>query len=779
MVSPEPENLFSFAAAEEEGLPAGTVAESPAQMPLDPIAIAEAQRSASQVAYHWNIASDTLTWSGNVFEVLGRHAHDMPTGRLFAGFLDSENFTSRYETVVRSKERDSGQGVPFEIEYMFRPEGKRGAASLWVEDIGRWYGDDQGNPREVYGLVRMANARHVRDQQMNFLSNCDPLTGMMNRGRMGNALGEAISVATSEKSNCAFAIVAIKNLDVMNETYGFEVADEVIIALGERLRKVMRVGDAIARYSGSKFGIILNGCNPDELSSALERFMRAVRDSVIETQLGPVWALLSIGAVSLPALGEDAATAIANAEEALSEAIRRPGDGYVIFTSSEERRFRRALNARCAKEIVNCLRDGLFRLAFQPIVDARSGEVVMHEALLRMRDSGGEIITAGHLVPIAESLGLVRLIDRAVLQLALDTLQAYPQARLSINVSATTANDPRWNVQLLDLLSAAPSLASRLMVEITETAAHADSSTTHTFATRLRACGCTVALDDFGDGYSAIRNLKSLPLTHVKLDGKFCSNLEEGGENRIFVNSMVALAHACGLQVVAEWVENQADCDTLMQLGVDYVQGNFLGEASLDAPWQDVDAAVFDFADGESQPQSMPLTTHPEDIHLLGEEAQPEAHVAERRAGLQDEPAAATFEAVAENEDAEAFVMDDAPAAMQADAEDTFAISPDSEAISANLESQDAEANETALAGTPFPAEDVSEPVDQPELAAIESASVAADAEPDWEASLMADTDDHLSKLREALAALNAAFRSPQPVDELEEPAEEEARLAS
>jgi diguanylate cyclase (GGDEF)-like protein len=393
---------------------------------------------------------------------------------------------------------------------------------------------------------------------------------MMNRVRMGDALGEAITVATTDKLPCAFAIVAVNNLDVMNEAYGFEVADEVIVALGQRLRQVMRMGDGIARYSGSKFGVILNNCKPDELNAALERFMRAVRDSVIETKMGPVWALLSIGAVSLPALGNNATTAIAHAEEALSEAFRLPGDGYVTFTSSDERKSRRLLNARCATEIVSCLRDGLFKLAFQPIFDAKTGEVVMHEALLRMADTTGALITAGHLVPIAERLGLIRLIDRA-----------------------TTVTDPRWNAQLLEMIAATPEPASRLVVEITETAALDNLETSHDFVVALRELGCGVALDDFGAGYTSYRNLKELSLTHIKLDGSFCCNLSEGGENRTFVVSMVELAQAFGLNVIAEWVDTEEDARILKSIGVDSLQGNMLGEASIIAPWKDLQASSF------------------------------------------------------------------------------------------------------------------------------------------------------------------------------------------
>ncbi len=464
----------------------------------------------------------------------------------------------------------------------------------------------------------------------------------------------------------------------------------------------MRMGDGIARYSGSKFGIILNGCKPDELNATLERFMRAVRDSVIETKMGPVWALLSIGAVSLPAMAEDASTALARAEDALSDAFRLPGDGYVVFATSEQRQASRALNARCATEIVDCLRDGLFKLAFQPVFSAKTGQVVMHEALLRMADTTGSLITAGHLVPIAERLGLIRLIDRAVLQLAVQTLQTYPDARLSINISATTVNDPRWNNQLLDIIGATPGLANRLVIEITETAALGSVSTSHDFVVALRNLGCGVALDDFGAGYTSYRNLKELPISLIKLDGSFCCNLAEGGENATLVQSMVQLAHAFGHKVVAEWVDTASDAEILASFGVDYLQGNMLGEASIIAPWtQQLDTAV--------QPDA-PNLAPVDGTHF------------HNKATSAEEP-------VLQNVDVG--LLDDATLAA--------------EIASLDLASE----IETQL--------DITQSL-EPMFDGGGAEEIAPTAELEPEAEMVLDMEDNLFQLREALAALNDAF---------------------
>jgi EAL domain-containing protein (putative c-di-GMP-specific phosphodiesterase class I) len=202
-----------------------------------------------------------------------------------------------------------------------------------------------------------------------------------------------------------------------------------------------------------------------------------------------------------------------------------------------------------------------------------------------MTDQAGEIVAAGHLIPIAEKLGLVRLIDRAVVQMTVAALSKYPDARLSFNVSGTTATDPRWYVQILEILESNRRVCDRLIIEITETVALGDLRETIKFVEQLRGLGCAVAIDDFGAGYTSFRNLRAMPVDVLKLDGTFCSNLSGNGDNQYFVRSLIDLARTFGLRTVAEWVENEEDAALLRSWGVDMMQGNLFGDAQLTPPW--------------------------------------------------------------------------------------------------------------------------------------------------------------------------------------------------
>lgn len=578
--------------------------------------VRKAVLAVGEAAYHWVIESDEIFWSANAPEILHCPANRLTTGRSYAALLDVDNFSTRYDAVMRTVYKDEGEGIPYQIEYLFRPDGKNGKTAYWLEDTGRWYAGADGRPAEAFGIVRRIDDRHSRDQHLNFLGNCDPLTGMMNRGRMAEALEEAIIAADREGVSRAFVIAGINNLAVVNDAYGFEVADEVIIAVGRRLKNVVRAGDPIARYSGSKFAIILNNCDERELGFAAERFLEVARESVIDTEHGPVWAMLSIGAIILPGHASDANTAMARAEEALTEAKRMPSDGFVVYKPSQKLISERSINARAAHEIVACLKEDRFKLAFQPIVDAVSTDVVMHEALLRMADARGDMIAAAHLIPIAEKLGLVRLIDRTVAQLTVSTLLAYPQANLTFNVSGITATDPRWFGQLTEILKAHREVTPRLTVEITETVALGDLDETVRFTGTLRDLGCRVAIDDFGAGYTSFRNLKALNVDILKLDGSFCANLSENQENQYFVRSLIDMARQFGIKTVAEWVETPEDAEFLRNWGADYLQGNLFGKASLDIPWPAENGTAAEAASRESQPPA----GAPEKIEARSEE---------------------------------------------------------------------------------------------------------------------------------------------------------------
>lgn len=537
------------------------------------------------VAYHWDVNSGNIHWADGAAGILGFDTlSEISTEATYSARILFQNGSCRKDFILRSGGNDSGSGVLYELEYQVK--GTDGVHH-WIEDHGRWFADEKGAPKSVVGVLRLIDDRHDREDQnskLARLSTYDELTGLYNRRRLKEALGETLSAAINRHGSSAFLMLAVDNLSMINESYGFDVADEVIIGVGQRLRSIARRVDVIGRYSGNKFGLVLENCEKDRLVVVTERLLASVRDQAIETSHGPVAATLSAGCVSLPAHAQSVGQALSNAEEALTVAKQTQRDSYVIFSPSRDRERIRQHNMNVTDELVSALNERRILLAFQPIVSSATGEVVMHEALIRLQQPDGSIVTAGKFVPIAEKLGLIGLLDFRAMELALEALREHREVHLSLNVSGRTASDPMWLDTLAAKLREDRSLAGRLTIEITETMALHEIEGSAEFVKTLRGLGCRLAIDDFGAGYTSFRNLKHMEVDLVKIDGSFIKDLLNNEDNQFFVRTLVALAHNFKLPIVAEWVGNVEEVSMLRDFGVEFLQGFFLGEPVMCLP---------------------------------------------------------------------------------------------------------------------------------------------------------------------------------------------------
>jgi len=546
--------------------------------------------SVGDVVYEWTIESDELVWGENVAQALSISDRDvLSTGRKFASLLDSENMVSRYDAIMNTTQVDEGEGVAFQVSYRILTNGRDSEEGCWVEDTGRWYAGNDGRPTKAVGIVRKVDERHEREQQLAYLSYYDPLTGDLNRTRLSEALGHAINNIEETQQPGAFLLAAIDNLAMINDAFGFDVADQVIAAVSKRLKSRMRTGDTIGRYAGNKFGLVLLDCDEEHMEIAANRILDVVRQSVIDTAVGPVAATVSIGGVSLPKHSRNVPECLTRAEEVLEQAKNRHLEGFVAYQHSERRESIRKRNIMLADEIVTALNDRRLNIAYQPIVDANTSEPVLYECLLRMTNADGDAVSAGHFIPVAEQIGLVRMIDHRVFELVLNTLTQNPHLHLTFNVSGFTANDSEWLANFKACMRAHMDVAERLTVEITETAAIQEVEETVSFVNSVRDLGCKVAIDDFGAGYTSFRNLKTLDIDMVKIDGAFVEKLHESPDNQFFVKTLIDLARNFNIKTVAEWVCDERDVALLRDMGVDYMQGFLYGAASLEVPGNTLD----------------------------------------------------------------------------------------------------------------------------------------------------------------------------------------------
>ncbi|MGC1354245.1 MAG: bifunctional diguanylate cyclase/phosphodiesterase [Xanthobacteraceae bacterium] len=564
---------------------AGNDAELDGEMAAAPLDAADILASADEAAYRWDVGSDNLVWSANAAELLliGNAAR-ISSGRGYAQLIDAEDAQTRFDAVLRSTERDQGHGVFYRVEYRVRPD-PGAETKLWIEDCGRWFAGADDEPARAQGTVRVISERHEREQRLRLLARCDELTGEPNRRYLIEILQKTLDDAMRFRSSCSFLLVAIDNLARMNESYGFDVADEAIATLTKRLRKLTRGKDTLGRYAGNKFGIVLCDCTPDDMNFAAERLLAGVRDELIATSAGPIAVTVSIGGVVAPRHARTTAEMLARAEEALAAAKSKQRGSFLAYRPNLEREMQRRENVRATDEIIAALNERRIFLAYEPVVNAHSRQPSFYECLMRVRRSDGSLLGASEIVPVAERLGLVRFLDHRVLELVIDEMAAAPSLQASVNASPGSTIDPDWWTGLDSLLRAHAGVAERLIIEITESAAISDVEYTRGFVARAKDLGCRIAIDDFGAGFTSFRNLRKLGVDIVKIDGAFVQNMLRSDDDRAFVRTLVELGQRLNLATVAEWVQDERAAKLLEEWGCNYLQGALVGRASTERPW--------------------------------------------------------------------------------------------------------------------------------------------------------------------------------------------------
>lgn len=538
-----------------------------------------ALQCAEEIVFEWHLPTDAIVWSEGASKTLQvSDVAAISTGAGFSNFIDQDAAAERDRVARDSLSPDKA----YVTEYQFSAADGR---SCWLEERGVCIKAADGSPERIIGLVKVITNRKRLEERLTYLASFDELTGHLNRSRLRGSLEAALTDGHRTQASLAYLVVGIDDLAVINETYGFDIADEVIAQTGKVLQDCLRSDDVIGRTAGNKFGLILPNTSERQMMEMAEWTRSNVRGSVFRTKAGAVSATISVGGVLLPVGGHSSQEAMAHGEEALEDAKSSGRDAFKVYRPSPHRSSLRRRTAAIADQVVSALNDRRLVLAYQPIVCAQTGSVMQNECLLRLMAPDGSIMVAGDFIPVAEQLGLVRLVDQRVLELAVDTLRAHPQMELALNVSGMTATDPSWLGAFVSNIRSNRDVANRLTLELTETVAIHDIESSARFVASLRDLGCKVAIDDFGAGYTSFRNLQMLDVDMVKIDGSFIRGLSDNSDNQLFVRTLVDLAANFNLDTVAEWVATEEDADLLRAYGVDYFQGFLYGKPEIKPEW--------------------------------------------------------------------------------------------------------------------------------------------------------------------------------------------------
>ena len=378
-----------------------------------PLELEEILTAIRETAYRWDFATDRIDWAANAETVLGvadpeRSARHAPLRSWSIRSMPARAMTG--SPAVRMPRPGPSCAIASAIASF--PRDAAAAPRCGSRTRGVCSIDAEARPRLAQGTLRIIdNRRHDQEERLLYLGNHDELTGQFNRTRLTEELTRFLGTAGRTPAKGAFLLAGVNDLTLINETYGYDVGDEVITIVGRRIGHALRGRDCIGRFSSNKFGIVLQDCGVEGAEVIARRIMAAVRDSVIDTSVGAVATSLSVGAVLLPQHAGNSQAAIARALQALDLARHSHSDRLTLYQHCERRDSERRRSVAIADEVVRALNDRRMILALQPIVTSRSHEPELYECLLRMKRLDGTIASASEFIPVAEQFGLAKLVD--------------------------------------------------------------------------------------------------------------------------------------------------------------------------------------------------------------------------------------------------------------------------------------------------------------------------------------------------------------------------------
>src|SRR3954454_131888 len=433
----------------------------------------------------------------------------------------------------------------------------------------------------VTSIIRDVTERKRFETQLKHLADNDALTELYNRRRFEEERVEYGQYAARYAEGGAVLLLDLDRFKYVNDTHGHKAGDEVIRAVGGALRDSVRKSDVVARLGGDEFAVLLKNAGRAEAERVAGLMLETVRSRELPIAGQRVTMTTSIGVALFEANDANVEDLLVEADLAMYAAKDAGGNRYEVSEADGQHLTSMQARLGWVDQIRRGLDEDRFVLFCQPIVHLASNEATQWELLLRLEGDDGELIPPAVFIPTAERFGMIQEIDMWVVRNAIHLLHEHRNRpgglRLEVNVSGKSMGDSEIPDMVEREIAATGIDPSKLVFEITETAAIANMEQARAFAGRLTSLGCRFALDDFGAGFSSFYYLKYLPLNYLKIDGDFIKSLTSSVTDQLVVQSMVDIARGMGMKTIAEFVEAPETAAMLRDKGVDYSQGYYHG----------------------------------------------------------------------------------------------------------------------------------------------------------------------------------------------------------
>jgi diguanylate cyclase (GGDEF)-like protein/PAS domain S-box-containing protein len=519
-----------------------------------------------------------------VESLLGYRREDL-LGQHYSRVIHEDDI-ARAEHIFNERRAGDRSARDIEIRLKCNPGGRRprlmNCRCRTVELTATGMYDEQAGPFEQrfigsYGVAKDVTERKQAEETVHFQAYHDLLTGLPNRALFRDHLGLMLAQAKRNPQPLAVLSLDLDHFKVINDSLGHGIGDELLLAVGTRLRQCLREGDTLARLGGDEFAVLLPTLGSRGDVEHICRKILQVLSKPAYIKGHEIYVSVSIGACVAPEDGELIDSLIRQAEIAMYQA-KSDGRGRLQFWEpgmqapySE----RMQLEADLRRALVR----NEFALFYQPQVDTTSGEVRGFEALLRWQHPQRGLLTPADFIAVAEESGVIVPIGDWVLRQASAQMAEWRRAglspgRLSVNISARQLESADFVESVMRAVQVHALDGQQLELEITESLLMRDFEANAVKLGRLSAAGIRLAIDDFGTGYSSFKYLSRFPIHALKIDQSFVQELERE-ENLSIVNAMVAMGRGMNLTVIAEGVETEAQCARLRQLQCHEMQGYY------------------------------------------------------------------------------------------------------------------------------------------------------------------------------------------------------------